>query len=157
MLLSGDETYYINITSGAAAENMFYGDVTKSLVLDAGARTRFMGKDTKYINPTDTTWIKYYFQTTGNPLTYFYGYAGGTQKYGSLQMKSTGNFEIASQSYDLELTVGSNNNITINGVLLLTPRVQPLQTATEGMLYYDSTYHKLRLYNATGWVNVTVS
>ncbi len=45
--------------------------------------------------------------------------------------------------------------ININGVLELTPRSAAPTPAEEGLIYYDSDDHKLKVYNGSSWKIVT--
>ena len=56
------------------------------------------------------------------------------------------------------LTLNPNSNtVNIEDALSLNPIASPPGSPNEGDIYYDSNFNKLRLYDATGWVNLTVS
>ena len=59
--------------------------------------------------------------------------------------------------WSCNVTFKTAKTVEIDSVLKLTPRSDSPTPAYEGMIYYDDTYNKLRLYNDTGWFNVTVS
>ena len=174
----GDTTALIYVNDTGCDQNVFdffTGIVMEadSRIIDSGDRSVFYSEffikqydvNTTYINyyDSDTTGVKFYASTTGQPLTYFYGYDTGTssKKFGYLKVRTDGGFQISSDDREDILIYPSqgdyNYNVTIGSTLKLRPRATPVLGATEGTMYYDSTYHKLRLRTNTAWVNVTVS
>ncbi len=58
-----------------------------------------------------------------------------------------GDIAFGSTSSQLEV-VGTT---TLNNILVITPRSSAPTSPTEGMVYYDSTVHKLLVYDGTSW------
>jgi hypothetical protein len=138
---------------------------TYNLVLTSDSTvSRLFSINTTYINRYMTAdGVKFYSGTTKNPYTYFYGYDSGASatKASWIRTISTGALQISSDSGEDIILAPSQGeqtyNVTINNILHLNPRATPPNSPTEGTIYYDSSYHKLRLRTNTAWVNVTVS
>ncbi|MFH2096157.1 MAG: hypothetical protein ABIJ16_10665, partial [Bacteroidota bacterium] len=47
----------------------------------------------------------------------------------------------------------STNKVTLNDVLILTPRNTPPATPVEGEIYFDASDHKLKVFDGTIWTN----
>lgn len=71
-------------------------------------------------------------------------------------LSASANFKFNSGNNTLTVDNTSSLTATIDQVLKLTPTTQP-SSPTEGMIYYDSSSKKLRLYNGTSWGNVSVT
>ncbi|KPA18688.1 hypothetical protein MHK_001110, partial [Candidatus Magnetomorum sp. HK-1] len=60
---------------------------------------------------------------------------------------------LAATILDVSRDVNISGTLDIQESIRLTPLAVPPGSPVEGMMYYDVTSHKLRVYNGTGWQN----
>jgi hypothetical protein len=77
----------------------------------------------------------------------FIGYQAGTSASGSNQLY----IDNSSDSNPLIHGDFAADVVTINDVMKLAPRSSAPSPAAEGMMYYNSSTHKLMVYNGSSW------
>ena len=57
-------------------------------------------------------------------------------------------------NFDESFTVDREMNVGMGEVLNIKPKASDPSTAVEGDIYYNSTTHKLKVYNGTAWIDL---
>ena len=128
--ISGNNNIAIGRDAGneiAGSENLFIGN--QSGRFNHGSANIFIG----YVSGFGTTW-----QNVSNKLIIHNGF-GGTD------------IPLIYGEFDNYL-VRINGTLNIRDVLKLTPRASAPSNPTEGDMYYDSTTHKLMVFNGSSWM-----
>jgi len=87
-------------------------------------------------------------------LNYYTVSGANTNTHGTVLLQGNG-VNLITAEVDGDGSGGVNKpRVTINNILKLNPRSDTPTYAEEGFIYYDSTEHKLKVFNGKKWENI---
>jgi len=151
---SGISNVFIGNKSGmqniTGSQNVFIGKMT-GLNNDDGGENTYLGFNAGKNNTegNDNTYIgaRSGADNLNGSSNVFIGYRAGISTTGSNQLY----IENSDDSTPLIHGDFSADVVTINDVLKIAPRSSAPSPAEEGMMYYNSSAHKLYVYNGSSW------